>query len=149
MAYYQCTACRDVEEIDDTIPDSCPACGATSVIDLEVQAQQIAKANDAFRAAMISGGHPVYQGRVVCTQGVAAKGPEFVTLAQLAVAGFSDFTEDTDPHGDHSMASVTICGEVVWFKIDLYDESLCYGADDPLDDANTRRVLTLLFPSEY
>ncbi len=40
MAYYQCTACRDVEEIDDAIPDSCPACGATSVIDLEVQAQR-------------------------------------------------------------------------------------------------------------
>ena len=47
------------------------------------------------------------------------------------------------------MASVTICGEVVWFKIDLYDENFCYGAGDPLDDANTRRVLTLLFPSEY
>jgi len=149
MADYQCTACGEVETAESAIPVACAACGATRLIDLEMQAQQIAKANDAFRAAIISGGHPVYQGRVVCTQGIAAKGAEFVTLAQLAVAGFSEFTEDNDPHGDHSMASVTVCGEVVWFKIDLYDENFCYGAGDPLDDANTRRVLTLLFPSEY
>nr|WP_318246675.1 DUF3768 domain-containing protein [Alloyangia pacifica] len=40
-------------------------------------------------------------------------------------------------------------GQKLWFKIDLYDESYSFGTDDPLDDARTRRVLTLLFPSEY
>lgn len=149
MALFQCNTCGAAETLDGLTPEACSACGARSVINLTLQAAEIAQANDAFRAAIINGGHPVYQGRVVCTQGVAAEGPEFVTMAQLQVAGFADFTEDNDPHGDHSMATVQVCGKTVWWKIDLYDAEYNAGADDPLDDEGTRRVLTLLFPSEY
>ena len=45
--------------------------------------------------------------------------------------------------------AVTIAGKVVWWKIDIFDADYAYGAEDPLDDAQTRRVLTRLFPSEY
>ena len=117
--------------------------------DPEVIARQVAAANDAFRSAMIRGGHPVYKGRVLCTRGVAEEGLDFVTRAQIAVAAFAEFTEDNDPYGDHTFGSVTIAGKVVWWKIDIFDADYVYGAEDPLDDAQTRRVLTLLFPSEY
>jgi hypothetical protein len=117
--------------------------------DPEMILRQVAAANDAFRAAMIRGGHPVYQGRVLCTRGVSEEGLEFVTRAQVAVAGFTEFTEDNDPYGDHTFGAVTIAGKVVWWKIDLFDPNYAYGAADPLDHAQTRRVLTLLFPSEY
>jgi hypothetical protein len=149
MANYQCTTCGDIAVSDDFAPEACNSCGETSVINLDMQAKQIAAANDAFRAAIVCGGHAEYLGRVVCTQGVAAEGLEFVTLAQLAVVGFAAFTEDNDPYGDHSFGSVTVCDKVIWWKIDLYDEAFLYGAPDPLDAAQTRRLLTLLFPSEY
>ncbi|WP_299592841.1 DUF3768 domain-containing protein [uncultured Tateyamaria sp.] len=32
---------------------------------------------------------------------------------------------------------------------DLYDENYEYGSEAPTDPTRTRRVLTLLFPSEY
>ncbi|SDI66007.1 DUF3768 domain-containing protein [Alloyangia pacifica] len=117
--------------------------------DPEVIVRQVAAANDAIRAAIIRGGHPVHQGRVLCTRGVAEEGLDFVTRAQIAVAAFAEFTEDNDPYGDHTFGAVTIAGKVVWWKIDIFDADYAYGAEDPLDDAQTRRVLTRLFPSEY
>ncbi|MBQ4827579.1 DUF3768 domain-containing protein [Leisingera sp. HS039] len=149
MALFQCNTCGASKEVETGIVEVCANCGSAKVVNLTVQAEQIAQANDAFRAAIICGGHPVYKGRVVCSQGVAAEGPEYMTLAQLQVAGFSDFNEDNDPHGDHSMGSVQVFGKTLWWKFDLYDEAYEFGADDPLDDDSTRRVLTLLFPNEY
>ncbi len=149
MAQFHCTSCGEVEDHDLVTLEACASCGATSVVNLEAQAAQVAKANDAFRVAILSGGHPVYLGRAVCTQGVAAEGLDFVVRAQIAVAAFSEFTEHNDPYGDHTFGAVTVADKTVWFKIDLYDESYSFGTDDALDDARTRRVLTLLFPSEY
>jgi len=112
-------------------------------------AAQIAKGNDAFRAALFDGGNAEFPGKYLLTQGVHAKGPEFGVMAQLAVAGDANFTEDNDPYGDHSMGAVEVCGEKVWWKIDLYDTDFRYGPDDPLDESQVCRVLTILFPHEY
>jgi len=149
MARYQCNTCGAVAEQEQTAAECCPHCASRNVVNLALQAAETAKANDAFRTQAPLGGHPVYQGRVVATRGVSAEGPEFVTRALLETAAFKDFTEDNDPYGDHSMGAVQVCGKAVWWKIDLYDADYRYGADDPLDDKNTRRVLTLHFPSEY
>ncbi|MFG6082571.1 DUF3768 domain-containing protein [Paracoccus litorisediminis] len=149
MAQYQCKSCGEIEVSDLNAPKACAHCGESGAIDLDAQTAEIAKANDAFRAAIILGGHPELLGQVVCTQGVAAEGLGFVARAQIEVAGFSNFTEENDPYGDHSFGAVTISGKKIWWKIDLYDADYRFGAADPLDRANTRRVLTLLFPSEY
>mgnify|MGYP000209299977 FL=1 len=44
---------------------------------------------------------------------------------------------------------VEIMGEKVWWKIDLYDRAYEYGSSNPTSLADTRRVLTILFPSDY
>ena len=46
---------------------------------------------------------------------------------------------------------ITVGGETktIWFKIDLYDLNLEYGAEDPTDLEQTKRVMTVLFPSDY
>lgn len=111
----------------------------------------IASQNDSFRKAAlgvrIDG--PVPMGRVVMTAGIAAQSEAFRAALIHAVVAYDDFNPDCDPHGWHEMGVVEIEGEKVWFKIDLYDQAYEYGSSDPTDPRFTRRVLTLLFPSEY
>lgn len=59
------------------------------------------------------------------------------------------FNEDCDPNGWHDMGVLKVDGDTIWFKIDYYDLEYEYGVENPSDMGNTRRVLTLLFPSEY
>ncbi len=109
----------------------------------------IARQNDAFRAALAFGSSATIPGQVFMTPGVAAEGPAFMALLLLAVAGFSDFNEGNDPHGDHSFGVIENFGVRVYWKIDLYDENFEFGAEEPTIPEKTRRVLTLLLPSEY
>lgn len=110
----------------------------------------IAQQNDQFRKAIIAGRDPLTpKGRVVVTAAVAAKGTDFELAAASAVAEDTTFTEDNDPHGDRTFGTVEVKGEPVWWKIDLYDEAYEWGAPDPANKALTRRVLTILFPSDY
>ena len=112
-------------------------------------AATVARQNDAFRAGLAFGPFRAIPGRVVATPGVVSNGPEFLALIMLEIAGFSDFTEDNDPHGDHSFGVVEQFGVRVYWKIDLYDENYEFGAENPTDPATTRRHLTVLLPSEY
>ena len=109
----------------------------------------VARQNDQFRAMLACGYPSGIPGRVVITTGVAEKGLEFLVLLQLAVAGFADFNEDNDPYGDHTFGVVEVCGARVFWKIDLYDEHYRFGAENPENPETTRRVLTVLLPSEY
>lgn len=114
-----------------------------------LRAAEIAKYNDMFRRRFMTGGIPHVMGRTVMTASVAEKGPEFIALAAQAVAGDTDFTEDSDPYGDHSFGAVTVAGEKVLWKFDLYDEHYEYGSPEPTDLQQTRRVLTIMFPCDY
>ncbi|TQM89738.1 DUF3768 domain-containing protein [Roseinatronobacter monicus] len=109
----------------------------------------IAKQNDAFRAMMPLGGHKTYLGQTVTTRAVAAKGFDFLLNAQIAVAAFNDFNEENDPYGDHTFGVVTVSGERLFWKIDLYDLNFEYGSDQPENPERTRRVLTIMLPSDY
>jgi hypothetical protein len=42
-----------------------------------------------------------------------------------------------------------VLGKKVWWKIDLYDRAYEGGSENPTSLAETRRVLTILFPSDY
>ncbi|MCV6826079.1 MULTISPECIES: DUF3768 domain-containing protein [Halocynthiibacter] len=115
------------------------------------KAKLIAEHNDRFRNTW--GADFTIPGQIVMTQAVAALSPAWITRAMAAIQRFDDFTEDNDPYGDHCFGAVEITvgdeTKTIWFKIDLYDWNLEYGAEDPTDLEKTKRVMTVLFPSDY
>ena len=115
------------------------------------EAALIAAQNDAFRRSIL-GTTPVAdapQGQFVMTRGVAALGPDAQQELTHRVATFDGFNADSDPQGWHEMGVIDFDGTTVWFKLDLYDVNYQFGSPEPSDPAQTRRVLTLLLPSEY
>jgi hypothetical protein len=111
----------------------------------------IAAQNDAFRRSIL-GSTPIPdapQGQLVMTRGVAALGLDAQLELACRVAAFDGFNADSDPQGWHEMGVIDIDGTTVWFKLDLYDVDYQYGSPEPSDPEQTRRVLTLLLPSEY
>jgi hypothetical protein len=115
------------------------------------EAATIAAQNDAFRRTILpSGGQPsAPKGKIVMTQGISALDPDVQQELIQRVAVFDAFNIDSDPHGWHEMGVIKIADTTIWFKIDLYDTKYQYGSPAPQDLAQTRRVLTLLLPSEY
>lgn len=111
----------------------------------------IARQNDTFRTSITMRFKPegVPPGKLVMTSGLAAQSDEFRAALIDALVTFDAFDQDSDPYGLHEMGVLEIEGEKVWFKFDLYDENYEYGAEIPTDPKRTRRVLTLLLPSEY
>lgn len=104
--------------------------------------ERIAALNDRFRQTF-------WGGKVMMTQGVQEL-PE-ATREKLfrAVSEFDDFTENNDPHREHDFGRIMFGSCTFFWKIDYYDHSLCFGADDPSDNHNTTRVLTIMLASEY
>lgn len=111
----------------------------------------IAQQNDVFRTSVTASvkAPGVPPGKLVMTAGIAAQSDEFRAALIEALVAFDAFDVDSDPYGLHEMGVLEIEDERVWFKIDLYDENFEYGAETPTDPKRTRRVLTLLLPSEY
>ncbi|HEY1612076.1 MAG TPA: DUF3768 domain-containing protein [Rhizomicrobium sp.] len=104
--------------------------------------KKIRDLNDAFRTTLIGG-------EKLLTAEAVAIGPEFVAAALAAVRSFNTFTIDNDPYGEHDFGCVTVGEEKVFWKIDYYDTTLCYGSNDPADPAQTTRVLTIMLAHEY
>ncbi|WP_372578623.1 DUF3768 domain-containing protein [Ruegeria hyattellae] len=105
----------------------------------------IAQQNDAFRKRQPEGG----EGMFVQTTAIDNMGPSFVAACLAQIVTYDGFTEDNDPYGTREMGFMDVMGQKVWFKIDLYDENYQYGTSAPTDLTKTRRVLTILFPSDY
>ena len=113
--------------------------------------ETIARQNDRFRISL--GTDDDIPGRIVLTQGLNAlmadHGPEILRK----LCAFADFSQDNDPYGNRDFGVFTVGHpgdtERVSWKIDLYDVDYLYGSESPSDPAQTRRVLTLLLPSEY
>ena len=47
------------------------------------------------------------------------------------------------------MGFMEVADKKVWWKIDLYDRAYEGGSPNPTSLADTRRVLTILFPSDW
>ncbi|WP_252734034.1 DUF3768 domain-containing protein [Paracoccus marinaquae] len=147
---YVCAACRHRFEAAEQ-PCRCPKCRAVGK-DRDfptAEAAEIARQNDLFRLGLVEGMPAGMTGRVFMTPGIANRGPVFQSLCLVAVATFSDFTEDNDPYGDHGFAALTVNEVRIYFKIDLYDETCAFGSEEPANPGRTTRVLTVLLPSEY
>jgi hypothetical protein len=102
----------------------------------------VAALNDALRTTLQGG-------NVVITAGVHALTPEVKAQALSALRGFSAFTKDNDPHGEHDFGSFELAGEKFFFKIDYYDARMEFGSEDPSDPGQTTRVLTLMLAEDY
>jgi hypothetical protein len=109
--------------------------------------QQIAQQNDQFRQGDLS-----IPGQRFVTAGISELlkrleiPPE--EMAQ-AVAEFSEFTEDNDPHAEHDFGAFEFHHHKLFWKIDYYNRDYSIGSDDPSDLTKTRRVLTIMLADEY
>jgi len=117
--------------------------------DIPAETALIAAQNDQFRRAIIDPPKSAVAGRLLVTPGVVDCGPDFMQEAIQLTADFDAFSPDADPYALHEMGVITVKGETVWWRIDLYDLQYEYGSEVPSDPEQTRRVLTILLPSEY
>lgn len=108
-----------------------------------VPSQKIRELNDQFR--MQGEG----MGSVLLTVGIQAAGVDFVQAAHEAVRGFTAFSKDSDPWGEHDYGRVEVNGKVVHWKIDYYNPTLTAGSENPASERDTYRVLTIMLPEEY
>jgi len=106
--------------------------------------EKIALLNDKARKGLLPGST-----KVLLTRMVAALPDEEISSLRRNVAAFDAFTEDNDPYGEHDFGAIELEGERYFWKIDYYDRSLRFGAEDPSDASETMRVLTLMHASEY
>jgi len=109
----------------------------------QTTASMIAELNDKFR----HGDRTL--GEYNSTRAVAALPPEKLRALTRAIKIFDDFTEDNDPHGEHDMGEIELDGDRFFWKIDYYDRNFEHHSDDPADPRLARRVLTIMFASEY
>ena len=67
----------------------------------------------------------------------------------LEIAGYDDFTSDNDPYSEHDFGALLWGGEMIFWKIDCYDQKFKYLSTDPKDPSITRRVMTVMLAEEY
>ncbi len=127
---YRCEACdRDTEvawQVDETF-----------------RKERIRDLNDALRQG------EVMHGSIVVTQGIQALGDIACAAILGAVAAFTEFTSDNDPHEEHDFGSITHDGSKIFWKIDYYDRALQAHSPDEANPEVTQRVLTIMLAQEY
>ncbi len=114
----------------------------------------IARQNDAFRRhvclnAPYPDGMPALEGRLVVTAALQGEGLSFALDCMWWIGRVEQFGEENDPEGHHDFGAVEVRGRKVFWKIDAYDSDYAYGSEDPSDPAQTARVLTIMFPSDW
>ena len=65
------------------------------------------------------------------------------------VKTFSGFDAGNDSHGEHDFINFEIEGQLFFVKLDYYDRTLHFGAEDPSDAEQTTRVMTVMLADEY
>jgi hypothetical protein len=101
---------------------------------------EIRRLNDAFRTGMVGG-------QLFLTQGIAGR-PDTAQIIER-VRTFSEFNEENDPHQEHDFGAFRHGEDIIFWKLDYYDNSLRNGSPDPTDATVTTRVLTIMLAQEY
>src|SRR5437899_12625827 len=107
-----------------------------------MSADKIRELNDTVRTTMTGG-------RVMMTAGVDALPSDVKAMVIRRVATFSDFTPDSDPHGEHDFGSFDLARRKFFWKIDYYDAAMEFGSEDPAEPSKTTPVLTIMLAEEY
>ncbi len=66
--------------------------------------------------------HSLPNAHAVLTAGVAALGSEAVARIVKTIAVYDDFCHANDPYEEHDFGSFEADGNLIFFKIDLYEE---------------------------
>ena len=98
--------------------------------------------NDNFRKTFIGG-------RIMLTLGINTKPSNEIAEIIRKVKQFNNFTTANDPYEEHDFGSFDYKGQKIMFKIDYYDKSLRYLSNDPADESQTVRVMTIMTAAEY
>ena len=109
---------------------------------MQTDAEKTRALNDELRQHLLGGG-------AVITAGIAALGPEAVERLVKTIAVFDDFCHANDPHEEHDFGSFDADGQLIFFKVDYFDNDLTYHSPDPSDPAVTKRVITIMLAEEY
>lgn len=88
-------------------------------------------------------------GQIVATGALTQADPELIYQASVQVRDYAAFDTGDDPYGEHDFGSFVIGGQKFHWKIDYYDRSMEFGADDPADSANCVRVLSIFYAEDY
>lgn len=104
---------------------------------------RIRELNDKFRSEGIG------TGSVVVTAGIKAEGHAFLRKVAEAVQSFAAFDDNNDPWGEHDFGAVDVEDLKVFWKIDYYTPDLTAGSENPANESQTHRVLTIMLASEY
>lgn len=98
--------------------------------------------NDNFRKTFIGG-------TVVLTQGIKDKADQDIAAILSKIVFFNDFTEENDPYGEHDFGKITYKQQIIYWKIDYYDETMQYLSENPSNPEVTNRVMTVMLAEEY
>jgi hypothetical protein len=106
---------------------------------MTTKTEQIRELNDRLRQNFS-------EGTAVLTCGIAALGVETVARIVKTIAVYDDFCHANDPHEEHDFGAFEADGQVIFFKIDLYEEPDVKSANgEPV----VTRVLTIMLAEEY
>jgi hypothetical protein len=109
-----------------------------------IRAEAIAQLNDDMRKKPFGAGK-----RAVVTRAVNHQGPAFIKQAMAMVAAYDDFRMGQNIHPERDYGTFDLDGQKMLFKIDYFDVDGLYASEDPSDPAQTLRVMTVMFASEY
>lgn len=115
------------------------------IIDLAEErrrAQKIARLNDQLR-------REAPQGAFLMTSGVRALGSETIDRIVKIIREYRDFSDLSDPYGEHDFGAFSVDDSRLFWKIDYYDLTVSFGSHDPTDPSMTTRILTVMLAEEY
>jgi hypothetical protein len=128
----------------DILMQTQPNNGADAMPPAVLMAEAIAQLNDEMRQKPFGPGK-----RTVVTRALNHMGSDFIKRALVAVAGFQTFTSGNNVHLERDYGVFELDSYGLMFKIDYLDVDGVYASDDPSDPAQTLRVMTIMFASEY
>jgi hypothetical protein len=106
---------------------------------MENNTTRIRQLNDLFRQTFRGG-------RAVVTRSIASRKDVAEIIDRVRI--FDEFSEDSDPYGEHDFGAFDYDGETSFWKIDYFDRSLNVGSPNPADPIVTTRVLTVMLAEE-
>lgn len=114
---------------------------------------RVRKLNDEARAMLIKviNNEPLHNAhiRVIFTWKVNSLDKDNLNQLLQKFIDFTNFNQDNDPYGEHDFIKVNHENEVYFLKIDYYDTKLDKHSNNPADEHQTIRVLTIMHSNDY